>query len=206
MWSPAHKRPQTGRHAQRLLAALGGVGIVLASLGSGGCVFEPRSPQAPIDSDVEWLPPFEPENVLANMESAVEARFLTNYKDSLDETYVFIASPTDINEAPRPDYYEGFGKSRELAALERLFTQVDALALNWNYGEDDITVSGTEATFTLENYELLVSYANGDEVTYAGYAVLRLVKTGGQWRLVEWDESPSVATLSWGRLRANLDV
>jgi len=206
MWSPAPKRARARRHAHRLVVAVGGFGIVLASLGSGGCIFQPRSPQAPIDSDVEWLPPFEPENVLANMKSAVEARFLTNYKDSLDEAFLFKASATDINEAPRPGYYDDFGKTRELTAIEKLFTQVDALALNWNYGEDDITIGATTAEFELTNYELVVSYANGDEVTYAGYAILRLVKTGSQWRLVEWDESPSVSTLSWGRLRGNLDV
>ena len=206
MQSPARKKTRTERHAHGILAALGCIGIVLASLGGGGCVFQARSPQAPIDSDVEWLPPFDPENVLANMKSAVEARFLTNYKDSLDESFAFIASATDISEAPRPGYYDGFGKSRELAALEKLFTQVDALTLNWNYGEDDITVGATDAEFRLSNYELQVSYANGDEVSYAGYAILRLVKTGSQWRLKEWDESPSVSTLSWGRLRGNLDV
>ncbi len=206
MWSPARKKARTERRARQLLTALGGIGIILASLGGGGCFFEPRSPQAPIDSDVEWLPPYEPENVLANMESAVEARFLTNYKDSLDEAFLFLPSQIDVNEAPRPGYFDEFGKPRELAALEKLFTQVDALALNWNYGEDDITIGATEAEFRLSNYELVVSYANGDVVTYAGYAILTLRKTGSEWRIWEWDESPSVSTLSWGRLRANLDV
>lgn len=195
-----------GWPAAGALLAAGGLGILFAILVGGGCVFEPRDPQAPIDTDVEWLPPFTPENVLANMESAIEARFLTNYRDSLDESFLFRASAIDINEAPRPDYFENFGKARELSALERLFTQVDDLSLNWNYGEDDITIGATTAEFEIDNYELVASYPNGDEVTYAGYAILRLVKTGSQWRLVEWDESPSVSTLSWGRLRANLDV
>ncbi|MBM4116387.1 MAG: hypothetical protein FJ189_13745 [Gammaproteobacteria bacterium] len=190
---------------RRVLALLSCIGMILAFLAGGGCVFTPRSPETPIDSDVEWLPPFEPENVLANMESAVEGRYLTNYKDSLGEEFVFTPSPLDVVEAP-PSYFDGFGKTRELAALEKLFTQVTNLTVNWNYGEEDITVSGTEATFTLENYELVVTYANGDVVSYAGYAVLTLLKAGSQWRLVEWDESPSASNLSWGRLRANLDV
>lgn len=205
MWCTARKMVRTVGARRRILALLGCTGMILALLAGGGCVFTPRSPEAPIDSDVEWLPPYEPENVLANMESAVEGRFLTNYKDSLGEEFVFTPSPLDVAEAP-PSYFTGFGKTRELAALEKLFTQVTALAVNWNYGEEDITVSGTEATFTLENYELVVTYGNGDVVTYAGYAVLTLLKTGSQWRLVGWDESPSVSNLSWGRLRANLDV
>lgn len=205
MWRTVRKRVRTAAARRRLLGFIGCVGMIFALLAGGACVFTPRSPEAPIDSDVEWLPPFEPENVLANMESAVEARFLTNYKDSLGEEFVFTPSPLDVAEAP-PNYFTGFGKTRELAALEKLFTQVTALAVNWNYGEEDITVSGTEATFTLESYELVVTYANGDVVSYAGYAVLTLFKTGSQWRLVEWDESPSVSNLSWGRLRANLDV
>lgn len=205
MWCTARKMVRTAAAGRRLLALIGSVGMIFAILAGGACVFTPRSPEAPIDSDVEWLPPYEPENVLANMESAVEARFLTNYKDSLGEEFIFTPSPLDVAEAP-PNYFTGFGKTRELAALEKLFTQVTALAVNWNYGEDDITVSGTEATFTLESYELVVTYANGDVVSYAGYAVLTLLKTGSQWRLVEWDESPSVSNLSWGRLRANLDV
>lgn len=205
MWCIVRKMVRTAAARRRLLALVGSIGMIFAILAGGACVFTPRSPEAPIDSDVEWLPPYEPENVLANMESAVEARFLTNYKDSLGEEFIFTPSPLDVAEAP-PNYFTGFGKTRELAALEKLFTQVTALAVNWNYGEDDITVSGTEATFTLESYELVVTYANGDVVSYAGYAVLTLLKTGSQWRLVEWDESPSVSNLSWGRLRANLDV
>lgn len=111
MWYMARKTVRTAGASRRLLALLGCVGMILAILAGSGCVFTPRSPQAPIDSDVEWLPPYEPENVLANMESAVEARFLTNYKDSLGEEFVFTPSPLDVIEAP-PSYFDDFGKTR----------------------------------------------------------------------------------------------
>jgi hypothetical protein len=176
--------------------------MILASVALSGCVFTPRVPQQPLDSDVEWIRPSEPANVLANMKSAVEARFLTNYKDSLDESFLFIASSVDVTEAP-PDYFTDFGKVREVAAMEKLFTQVDAIDLNWNYAE--LFIDASEAQFEA-NYELAVTYLNGDEVLYAGDALLTLEKFGSEWRLVRWDESPSSSNQSWGRLRANLDV
>jgi hypothetical protein len=189
------------------LRALAAIGMVFAVMGGGGCLFEPRSPQAPIDSDVEWLPPYETENVLANMESAVEARFLTNYKDSLDESFSFVPSLTDANEAPRPGYFDDFGKTRELAAIEKLFTQVDALALAWNLDGVVIEDNGTTYIYKQLGYTLTVSYANGDEVVYAGDGVeLELEKFGSEWRVIRWDETGNSQLLTWGRLRGNLDV
>lgn len=194
-------RRSTRRHAPwRTLLRV--AGTILASAVFGGCVFTPRTPEAPLASDVSWIRPSEPANVLANMKSAVEARFLTNYKDSIDESFLFTPSSFDAGEAP-PDYFTEFGKSRELAAMEKLFTQVDAIDLNWNY--EELYIEASAAQFEA-NYELTVTYSNGDEVVYAGDALLNLEKFGSEWRLVGWDESPSSANQSWGRLRANLDV
>jgi len=206
MWCTTRKMVRTAAARRRLLALTSSVGMILAILAGGACVFTPRSPEAPIDSDVEWLPPYEPENVLANMESAIEARFLTNYKDSLDETFAFTASSRDVLEAP-PGYFESFGKSRELAAIEKLFTQVDDLQLNWVFDQIEVEDNGTTYKYKRLGYALVVSYPNGDDITFAGDKIeLELQKFGSEWRVIRWDETENSEVLTWGRLRANLDV
>ena len=58
--------------------------------------------------------------------------------------------------------------------------------------------------FTLENYELTVSYADGSEAVYSGYAEITLAKSGSEWLVVGWDESQSSSDQSWGFLRFSL--
>ncbi len=185
-------------------------GMILAS----GCLFQPRDAEWPNEEDIPWTLPIDPESVLENMRSAVDSQTSTNYQNSLGEgngeEFKFIASFNDEQEADnqgKPDYFVDFGKDRELAALDKLYTQVDSVKIEWNFDpETDMTVGSDEATIILDGYQLIVVRPGGESTTYEGSAELTLRLVGGQWFLTRWDESNSSATQSWGRLRLNLDV
>lgn len=196
---------RTKRSPWRFLPPLLLLGTIFATLASSGCIFSARDPQAPLDVDVDWLPPFQPENVLANMAAGLEASYLTNYDDSLGEDFDFRPS-TGAEQAASAGFYADFGKARELEGVQRLFTQVDGIDVAWNYGEEDLEEVGDEATFTLSNYELTVTYGDGSEQVFSGYAEITLAKSGSEWRVVLWDETQNTADLSWGHLRYNLSL
>jgi hypothetical protein len=178
--------------------------MILAS----GCIFTPRDAAQPDENSVEWIRPIEPGNVLANMRAALEAQQRTNYENSLSAAFVFHPLGRDAVDAP-PGYYVDFGRTRELAAIDKLYLQAETLSLDWNYDANtDLTESGDSAYIQLDDYQLTVLYTTGDEVLYEGEVRLTLADEGGQWQLVIWDESESSAEQenSWGRLRAILDI
>lgn len=191
-----------------MAAALTLIGMLFAS----GCLFVPRDAAEPDSDAVEWIRPISPENVLANMKAAIDSRTKTNFENSLAEAYEVLPSQDDVNQAMligKPEYFDNFGKERELAALDLLYTQVDALSLEWDFDPDeDLDQSASEATIILDNYRLTATYIGSGETVYEGYVVLTLQEIDGQWFLTNWDEStaPSSSALSWGRLRLDLDV
>ncbi len=188
----------------KVVRILLGTILAIMLLLSAGCVFTPRSPEDPVEVEIEWISPHQPENVLANMEAALEARYITYYRDSLHGEFLFLASAQAIAQQPWDQYFEGFGLERELAATEALFLQVETLQVDWNYDEDPEVV-GDEATFSLDNYQLTVVYGDGSERIFSGSAELKLVKDP-DWKLIEWDETQNSADNSWGTLRASQEI
>ncbi len=193
-------------------------GMILAS----GCLFQPRIPEEPNEVDVPWTLPIDPESVLENMRSAIDSQTSTNYQNSLgdeddeDHRFKFIPSFNDEQEANnqgKPDYFLDFGITRELATLDKLYTQVDSLRVEWIFDPlTDMTQGSDLTTIALGDeedpigYQLFAVHENGETTIYEGSAELTLRLVGGQWFLTIWDESNSSATQSWGRLRLNLDV
>ncbi len=188
----------------RLSALIGLVlfGMILAS----GCVFTPRDPAEPSDNNVEWIRPIEPEAVIVNMEAAIEARQALNYENSLAEDFDFTPSVVDSTEAS-PGYFATWGKTRELSGMDRLYTQVDSLRLEWNFDpNEDMDDFGDYAIIDLDNYQLFVSYTGSEQVVFEGVARLYLRDIDGQWFLYLWDELGANSDNSWGRLRSNLEI
>ena len=202
---------QSQRTWQPALLGLVLFGMILAS----GCLFTSRDPAQPLDSNVDWIRPIEPEAVIVNMETALEALQALNYENSLAEDFLFIPHSVDVQEAPA-GYYIGWGKSRENAAVDKLYEQVDSLRVEWNFDLNlDLTDFGDSAVVWMgiddddvdrEPYQLIVSYTNGEQIVFEGAARLTLRDEGGQWFLSVWDESFEGFDNSWGRLRANLDI
>jgi len=188
--------------------------MILAS----GCLFQPREPEKPDQSSVPWTLPIDPESVLENMRSAIDSRTRTNYENSLGEgsteelQFVFLPSLNDEQQASdqgKPNYFEGFDRARELAALDKLYTQVDSTRIDWNFDPaTDMTQGADETTIFLDDYRLYVGFTGSEPIVFEGAAVLTLRLVDGQWFLTKWDEtdSPSEYQQSWGRLRLNLDV
>ncbi len=193
-------------HSQRtrrtVLLGLALFGMILAS----GCLFAPRDPAQPLDSTVEWIRPIVPEAVIVNMEAAVEALQALNFENSLSDDFDFTPSVFDSSEAT-PNYFDGWGKTRELASIDRLYNQVDSLRLEWNFDlNEDMDDFGDYAVITIENYQLFVSYRGSEQVVFEGFAELYLRNEGGQWFVYLWDELGASSENSWGRLRANLEI
>ncbi len=197
---------QRVRHSALLGFAL--FGMILAS----SCVFTPRDPAEPLDSDVEWIRPIEPEAVIVNMEAAIEGLQALNYENSLADDFDFTPSTIDSTEAA-PGYFDSWGKTRELSSIDRLISQAHSLSLEWNFDlNEDLSESGDIADITLDNYQLSVTFKveEGEElqepVVFEGSARLYLRDIDGQWFLYLWDELTANSDNSWGRLRANLEI
>jgi hypothetical protein len=198
-------------------------GMILAS----GCLFQPRWPEEPDADSVPWTLPIDPESVLENMRSAVDSRTRTNYENSLGEgdteelRFLFIPSFNDVQQASdqgKPDYFDAFNRTRELAALDKLYTQVDSVSIEWSFDpatqmvqeseKTTIYINGEDANGNAIFYQLYVGFTGTEPIVFTGQAVLTLRLVDGQWFLTRWDETESASEYqqSWGRLRLNLDV
>ncbi len=204
-------RTQATRAIRRTLLPLLITGMIFAILSGSGCVFTPRDPEPPLDTDLDTVTPDSPQNVLTNMKVSLEALTTTAYDQSLGDQnlgdefqFMFMPNSTDVPSAD-PDYFLDFDRERELAAVTALLEDVTQLELNWTFDELDIDLGDEVATIRPVNYVLTATYTDSNVRVFEGSADMTFQKSG-DWYLTLWDETLYTSSNSWGSLRASLDV
>ncbi|MCP4547578.1 MAG: hypothetical protein GY835_14055 [bacterium] len=171
-------------------------GMILAN----GCVFTPRDPETPDDTDTEWVSPTEPMNVLANIAFALAAKTTTNYENSLDDDFTFFPDGGDYG-----DYFAIWDFDKEMKAIEELYTLATAIDIQWG----DIVIDAQSSDLNIleaDNYQMTITYLSGEQVVFGGGAHFYMSLSGGIWKLEMWDESVNTSGNSGGQLRKNLNI
>jgi len=174
--------------------------VILAPLGSGCSLFEPREAEKPGSGGTPWQTPTVPTAVFRNMESGLEDLTGVNYERSLNDGFTFIPEPNDAQNYPQ---LQNWTQDDEVGVVQRLVG--DASDINVTFTNTLITDTGGFAQFE-GPYKLVVkSVATGETTEYRGRARYDLIRSGTGWQLSKWEDierEPPFAT--WGFLRATL--
>ncbi len=197
---------KTNRAIRRTLLLIIITGMIFAILSGSGCIFTPRNPEPPLDTDLDTVTPDDPQDVLTNMKVSLEALTTTAYDQSLDDEFRFVANSADVPDGT-PTYFDDFDRDLELDAVTMLLEQVTELQLVWSFDEDDIDIEGGDiATIKPASYELTATYTDASVKVFEGSADFEFKKSGSNWYLTLWDESPYFSLQSWGSLRASMGL
>jgi hypothetical protein len=160
---------------------LGGGGLLLL----GSCFFAPRSPEPPASGqECQYLPRGEAENILSNIEEALDCKDGGGYDDAISETFTY--EPDDQTQSAYPSVdWDGWGQQQEEDFGDWLFQNLNSLVLDLR--DSTITVeipSGTEAEWDVI-YFLKVTDDDG-ETRFRARAELTLRLVGSYWFLDKW--------------------
>jgi hypothetical protein len=176
--------------------------VVVTSLMAGCALFDTRDPEPPIVVGGTYLQPDTPEQVVANLISAVGELNTLNYRRSFSDEFVF--QPTASAEASSP-IWNGWGVTNE----EQYFS---ALSAAGRFGsnhrllltDESPTPVSDRLSIVDSNYELTINH-NRPEIPTSVEGQLRWEieqGTDGLWRLAAWTDREVSSASSWSDLKA----
>lgn len=183
---------------------LSAVGVGLA-LGVAGCsLFDARSPEAG-DSESDWVAPLIPDQIVTNLEVALESGDFNDYRRTFVEEFVFLPDQTDVAqiaiERPGEEVYEDWDRDVETETMEQVFSSSDSLRVDFTKFEERIEGETIQMFY---RYTLL-RYRGAEVDDLRGEAWYRVGQVlGGEWYILEWEDVISDETGvegSWGLLK-----
>lgn len=168
-------------------------------------LFEPRDSEYPSNSGVTWQDPTSPDIVIENMQSALNGSSVL-YMDCFDESYVFLADTTDINEYISYNFSD-WDKLVENDTVNQLFSIVptdSTISSEFliDIGNPD-PASPQDSATVFRNYYIEVPSANHS--ISAGIAEIKLIEdSDGFWTIKEWVDIryPASSFVTWAVMKA----
>jgi hypothetical protein len=169
------------------------IAVVLAlALASGGCLFEPREPNPPLDeTEGDWVVPKTPKDVFLNLETGLSSAGNSNYERSLADEFTFI--PRDQDRLQFPDgTFDGWTMDVEMDVLSRVKGDYQGERTaqygdeNGNFPKEDIQVGWAE--FEGPYYWTLDRGDGSEPEIYAGTARFFLAEGTSGWVLIKWED------------------
>lgn len=150
-------------------------------------LFDPRESEEPSNSGISWQDPTNPDIVIENMQAALNGSSVL-YMDCFDDSYVFLADTSDINEYSTYDFND-WDKLVENDTVNQLFSIVS----------EDSTVS-SEFLIDIENpdpaspqdsatifREYSIQIPSATHSYAVGIAEIKLIEDAdGFWSIKEW--------------------
>lgn len=169
------------------------IAIILAALlAGGGCLFEPREAEPPLDEgEGDWIVPKTPKDVFLNLASGLASAGNSNYERSLADEFTFI--PRDQDRLQFPDgTFDDWIKDVELDVLSRIkgdFMGERAAQFgdeNGQFAREEVQVGWAEYE---GQYRWTLDPGDGSEPEiYAGTAVFYIEERTSGWVLVRWED------------------
>lgn len=165
-------------------------------------LFGTRDPEPPITSAGTYLQPDTPEQVIANIRSAIEELNTLNYRRSFAEEFVF--QPTSTAEANRP-IWNGWGVTNE----EQYFSAVSSAA-RFSTGnvlvlDDPAATPVSERMSVVDSgYRLTLNHNRPNIPTvFEGQLRWEIEQdVDGLWRLAGWTDREVGSAATWSDLKA----
>ncbi len=161
------------------------IGLILAffALAWSGCIFQPRDPEDPIGVVIDYLPQSEPDNVIANIEKAMEGQDPAGYDRQIAEDFVY--EPDSGTEASYPGVdWAAWDREMEIAFMRAFLGNVAGVTSDMRAVALDTDYSGSEA-FLRYTYSVVVD-ESGSQVPYRATVSLDFRLDGTFWVLYRW--------------------
>jgi hypothetical protein len=192
--------------------------IIAAGLAAGGCTSSPTSPDG--DGPPEYPKRTSPENTLAKLVVAYEARDAEEYMDCLSEDFIFFVNPHDTLEYESlPPFWD---RALEDTIARRMFrsSEVDSISVSLTQDGDPEEIPADEpgdpSSWRYAERALVRVYLPQDVTLHADCRDVFLVRpdeddtgAGGQllWEISEWHDfqrarGPGRHEPSWSLIKA----
>ncbi len=161
------------------------IGLILAlsSLLTGGCFFTPRQAEAPGGAVITYLEQSQPENVIANIETAMANRDPGGYDRQIAEDFTY--QPDSDTEASYPGVdWLAWDREQETAFMNDFLGNVDGVTVDLRDEEIQVDWSGSEAELRYI-YSMEVDESGG-MVPYRALVTLEFRLDGTYWVLTRW--------------------
>jgi len=189
------------------------IGLMLASLAAVSCIFEPRATLEPDQVGGKDIQPAqEPEMLISNLVTIVQALDSGNYQDLFSEDFSFVPDPEDedfMNNHYGPGIYLNWDRPVEVIVASQLFDRLNYALLHI---EDTEVVEDTDTTYVVyHGYRLEILPRGETWIEYSGRARfhLRMNPEDKLWKMFRWvdfrpEESPEDASGTWGLLKGEV--
>jgi hypothetical protein len=186
------------------------IGLLLASAASLSCIFEPRATTEPTQvGGKDILPAQEPEMVVSNLVTILQALDSANYPELFSEDFYFVPDPEDVdfmNNYYGPGIYLDWVKPVEVYVAGNLFDRLNYALLDI---EDTEVVENTEESYVVyHQYTLKILPPGGTWAFFSGRARfhMRPNPEDGLWEMYQWndfrlEDAPDSVEGTWGLLK-----
>lgn len=169
-----------------------------------GCVlFEPRDPETGDEAQSVWVPPTTPEQVVANLELALENQVFTDYLRALTTDFEFHPDPTDSilieNDRPGLQVFANWNRNVEDETAQAIHADSDSLSLVFQEGSQEELFDGRllKKPYTLTIRKGTIDTAYRGEARFFTRQI-----SGSEWYVYRWEDVRSVpSATSWGFLK-----
>ena len=166
-------------------------------------LFTPREPEDPIDEAGTFLQPDTPEQVVANIQSAIAELNTPNYGRSINPEVIF--TPTATAVARDPAIWSNWSQTEEQQYFSTMVAAAE-FGVNHELRLSDQTVSIISDTrYDLDaSYTLTINHNRPDVPTAVQGRLIWVITQGedGLWSLKEWTDREVGSTASWSTLKS----
>lgn len=179
--------------------------VFIASMMSSCSIFETRDPEEPGSTTVPvFIQPDRPQDVVQNLENAIRAMNLDNYRRSLSQE-LFQYEPSSEAQSSNPDLWHGWGFSEEETYFNNMRSEAEGLSghdielQNRSQVRVDSDIEEFQADYTLtveHNRQGLPTEARGS---------MRLQisrEEDGIWEIISWEDASDGSDFTWSDFRA----
>jgi hypothetical protein len=195
------KLPSRRRLAPRsLVATIAMLCILMASCS----LFETRDPEDPGTTTVPvFIQPDRPQDVIQNLQNAVRAVNLDNYRRCLKESFTY--QPSSGAQSSNPDLWQGWGFAEEEVYFNNMRAETEGLSGHELRLDDRrfVQISQDQEQFDAD-YEITVQHnRQGLPVVAAGRMRLIIVRDeSGSWSIESWSDAAEGSDFTWSDFRA----
>ncbi len=160
---------------------------LIAAVTTGGCLFEPRTPEPP-GQTVTYIPATEPKAVLDNLDTALRARDAAGYLNMIGDTFVYVPDTQAVTDYPGVDWAH-WDRAKESTFINALCNNTTAMQSTLQ--DSTIFAEGSSGTKVIWEfiYSLGVTSPGASAPTrYRGRAFLTLELVLNFWKLTRWED------------------
>jgi hypothetical protein len=182
--------------------------ILLLGLVCSGCgLFEPRDPEDPATSRLDFLPPTEPSIVISNLQNAVDQKNVANYTACFSDpttggrTFVFV--PSAEASAQYGLALASWGTSQEQAYFQNLIARSASnaaaslqLTQKSQLVTTDSVIYSYDYTFTFEHSE-----TNFPKVARGNLQFALAPDAANRWSIYRWIDFKTGSDITWSMFK-----